>query len=89
MQSAVPFERAKVIIQNWFNDFCNFHGKPKASLQISEEGDPQTGFYAIKNASNGKSTKIFKSEVADYEDSGSVEIPGELKGGIWDSFQDL
>jgi hypothetical protein len=89
MQSAVPFERAGVIIQNWFNDFCKFHGKPNASLQISEEGDPQTGFYAIKNPSNGKSTKIFKSTVTDYEDSGSVEIPGELKGEIWDSFQDL
>jgi len=89
MQSAVPFERAKAIIQNWFNDFCNFHGKPKASLQISEEGDPQPGFYAIKNLSNGKCTKICKSEAADYQDSGSVEIPGELKGEIWDSFQDL
>jgi hypothetical protein len=89
MKTSVPFERAKAIIQNWFNDFCKFYGKPTAALQISEEGDPQTGFYAITNPSNKKSTKIFKSAVSDYEDSGSVDIPGELKGGIWDSFQDL
>ena len=89
MKTAVPFETAKVIIQNWFHDFCKFYGKPSVALEISEKGDPQSGSYEITNPSNGKSTKIFKSEVADYEDSGSVEIPGELKGGIWDSFQDL
>jgi len=89
MKTSVPFDRAKVIIQNWFNDFCKFYGKPIATLQISEEGDPQTGFYAVRNPSNGKSTRIYKSAVSDYEDSGSVDIPGELKGGIWDSFQDL
>jgi hypothetical protein len=54
MKSAVPFERAKVIIQNWFNDFCKFYGKPTAVLQISEKGNPQTGFYAITNPFNGK-----------------------------------
>jgi len=89
MKASVPFERAKVVIQNWFNGFCKFYGKPTAVLQISEEGDPHTGFYAITNPSNGKSTKIFKSTVNDFEDSGSVGIPGELKGEIWDSFQDL
>ena len=89
MKTAVPFETAKGIIQNWFNDFCKFYGKTTVALKISEEGDPQSGSYEITNPSNGKSTKIFKSTVIDYEDSGSVEIPGELKGGIWDSFQDL
>lgn len=89
MKSSVPFERAKVIIQNWFNEFCRFYLRPTAVLQISEVGDPHTGFYAITNPSNGKNTKFFKSEVSAYEDSGSVETPGELKGGIWDSLQDL
>ena len=89
MKTSVPLETVKVIIQNWFSDFCKFYGKSAVALQISEEGDLQTGSYEITNPSNGKSTKIFKSTVADYEDSGSVEIPGELKGGIWDSFQDL
>lgn len=89
MKSAVPFERARVIIQNWFNDFCKFHGKPAVVLQIKEQGDAHTGSYEITNPSNKKSTKIFKSTVSDYEDSGSVGIPGELQGEIWDSFQDL
>jgi hypothetical protein len=89
MKTSVSFETAKVTIQKWFNEFCKFYGKPTVALEISEEGDPQSGSYEITNPSNGKSTKIFKSTVADYEDAGSVEIPGELKGGIWDSFQDL
>jgi hypothetical protein len=89
MKSAVPLERARVIIQGWFNDFCKFYGKPTVVLQISEEGEPDTGAYKIINPSNGNTTKIFKSTVGDYEMSGSVGIPGELKGEIWDSFQDL
>jgi len=89
MTSAVPIERARVIIQGWFNDFCKFHGKPTAVLQIKEVGEWDTGAYEITNPSNGNTTKIFKSTVGDYEISGSVGIPGELKGEIWDSFQDL
>jgi hypothetical protein len=89
MKSPLPFERARVVIQDWFNDFCKFHGTPPIALQIREEGNPDTGSYEIKNPSNGRSTRIFNSTLSDYEDSGSVRIPGELKGEIWDSFQDL
>jgi hypothetical protein len=85
----VPFERARVIIQEWFNDFCKFSGKPTVILHVKEEGEWDTGAYEITNPSNGKRTKIFKSTVSDYESSGSIGIPGELKGEIWDSFQDL
>ena len=89
MTSAVPFERARVIIQDWFNDFCEFHGKPTVVLDIKEEGEWDTGAYEITNPSNSKSSRIFKSTVSDYESSGSTGIPGELKGEIWDSFMDL
>jgi len=89
MTSAVPLERARVIIQEWFNDFCKFHGKPTVVLNIKEEGEWDTGAYEIANPSNRKSARIFKSTISDYESSGSVGIPGELKGEIWDAFQDL
>jgi len=46
-------------------------------------------FYAITNPSNGKAPKSSRARSNDFEDSGSVGIPGELKGEIWDSFQDL
>jgi hypothetical protein len=89
VRSEVPIERARVIIQGWFNDFCKFYRKPTAALQISEEGEPDTGAYKITNPSNGNTIKIFKSTLGDYESSRSVGIPGELQGKIWDSFQDL
>jgi hypothetical protein len=42
----------------------------------------------VNNVSGG-STAIPWSTISDYEQSGSVGIPGDLKTIVWDSMQDL
>jgi hypothetical protein len=89
MKSSVDIDRARTIIQGWYKDFCEFYGKSMEVLEIQAKGETDTGFYEVLNPSNGRTAKIYRSTVSDYETSGSIGIPGDLKTEIWDAFQDL
>jgi hypothetical protein len=87
MKAPVRFERAKKILQGWYDEYRKERGKSCVCLDIQE--DDVSGAYKLKNPETGAGTSIFWSTVSDYEQSGSMAIPGELKGSIWDSLQDL
>jgi|GEM_PF-3045644 len=89
MTATIQKERAEQIIQDWFRQYCKDHGKPGIVLEIQEEHDTVTNAYKLTNPENGRSAPIFWSAVSDYEDQGSVGIPGDIKTGIWDAFSDL
>jgi hypothetical protein len=88
MNAAVTPDRAKMIIQGWYNRFCQDHGKQIVELAI-EEGAQQGKAYSVSNPESGAKATISYAVVADYESSGAVGIPGDLKFEIWDAFQDL
>jgi hypothetical protein len=87
MKAPVSLDRAKTIIQNWYDDYRKDHGKSPVALDIEE--DDVLRAYKLKNPESGSGATLFWSTVSDYEQSGSVGIPAELKGSIWDSLQDL
>jgi hypothetical protein len=89
MKRAVSLDRAKTIIQGWYNQFCKEYGKPAVTLEIEEEDHAGSKAYQVVNSVSGGRTAIPRSTVSDYEQSGSVGIPGDLKTIIWDSLQDL
>ena len=87
MKAPVSLDRAKTIIQGWYNEYCKDHGKSAGTLHIQEDEGARA--YKVSNPESGGSTAVFWSTVSDYEQSGSVAVPAELKGSIWDSLQDL
>ena len=89
MKPTVPLERARTLIQGWYNEFCKDHGKPTVMLDIQEEDDKAARAYKVTNTENKTSTIVFWSIVSDYESSGSSGIPGDLRSGVWDAFMDL
>jgi hypothetical protein len=89
MKPPVPLERAKVMIQDWYNQYCRAYEKPVVQLEITEEDERVQGAYKAVNPRNGSSTVIFWSTVSDCERSESGGIPGDLLGSIWDAFNDL
>jgi hypothetical protein len=89
MKPTVNLNRAGQIIQGWFRQYCKDYGKPEVVLDIVEEHDKVSRAYKVTNPANGHSAPIFWSEVSDYETSGSIDIPGDMKAGIWDNFSDL
>ncbi len=89
MRPAVPLERAKMIIQGWYNEFCRVYDKPVVELEVKEEDEKVSGAYKVTNPKTGASAPIFWSIVSDSERSDVVGIPADLIGGIWDAFNDL
>ena len=89
MKPSVPFDRARQIIQAWYDGFCKEYDKSRVKLEIEEEDDRASRAYRVGNPLNGTRTSIFWSTVSDYEKSQSTGIPGDLKFGIWDAFRDL
>ena len=89
MKPPVPLERAKAMIQGWYNQYCRAYEKPVIELEIMEKDDKVEGAYKVRNPQNTSSTVIFWSAVADCERSDAVGIPGDLIGSIWDAFNDL
>ena len=89
MKHTVSLDRAKMIIQGWYNQFCKEYGKPAVTLEIEEKDHAGSKAYQVINSVTGGRTAIPWSTVSDYEQSGSVGIPGELKTSVWDSMQDL
>jgi hypothetical protein len=89
MKHAVSLDRAKTVIQGWYNQFCKEYGKPAVTLEIKEEEHAGARGYKVVNNVSGGSTAIPWSTISDYESSGSVGIPGDLKTSVWDSMQDL
>jgi hypothetical protein len=89
MKHAVSLDRAKTIIQGWYNQFCKEYGKPAVTLDVEEEEDAGSRAYIVVNQVSGGRTAIPWSTVSDYEASGSVGIPGDSKTSGWDSMQDL
>lgn len=89
MKPPVPLERARTMIQAWYNEYCKAYEKPLSELEITEEHEKVEGAYKVTNPQNRSSTVIFWSTVADCERSDVVGIPGDLIGGIWDAFNDL
>ena len=88
MNATVTLDRAKMIIQGWYNQFCKDHGKQIVELDI-QEGEQQGKAYGVSNPESGTRATISYAVVADYESSGAVGIPGDLKFEIWESFKDL
>jgi hypothetical protein len=89
MNPPVSLERAKAIIQDWYNQYCRAYEKPLIQLEITEEDEKVSGAYKVTNPQNSSSTVLFWSTVADGERSESGGIPGDLLGSIWDAFSDL
>lgn len=89
MKHAVSLDRAKMIIQGWYNQFCKEYGKPAVILDIEEEESAGSRVYKVVNNVSGGRTSIPWSTVSDYEHTGSVGIPGDLKTIVWDNMQDL
>ncbi len=89
MKHAVSLDRAKMIIQGWYNQYCKEYGKPAVTLDVEEEEHAGSRAYIVVNQFSGGRTEIPWSTVSDYEASGSVGIPGDLKTSVWDSMQDL
>ena len=89
MKPSVPLERAKAMIQGWYNQYCRAYEKPVTQLEIIEEDERVEGAYKVTHPKNRSSTVIFWSTVADCERSDAVGIPGDLIGSIWDAFNDL
>ena len=88
MNATVSSDRAKIIIQGWYNQFSKDHGKQTVELEI-KEGALKGKAYEITNPAEGTKATISYAVVSDYESSGAVGIPGDLKFEIWDAFQDL
>ena len=88
MNATVTSDRAKMIIQGWYNRFCQDHGKQIVELDI-EEGAQQGKAFDVSNPESGTKAAISYAVVADYESSGAVGIPGDLKFEIWEAFKDL
>jgi hypothetical protein len=89
MNSPVSLERAKQIIQYWYDEYCKVYEKQKIELQVEEDEEPSRNAYKVTNPENGASTSIFWSTVSDYDRFQGEGIPGDLIGIIWDSFNDL
>jgi hypothetical protein len=89
MKHAVSLDRAKTIIQGWYNQYCKEYGKPAVTLHVEEEEHAGSRAYIVVNQVSGGRTAIPLSTLSDYEASGSVGIPGDLKTSVWDSLQDL
>jgi hypothetical protein len=89
MKNTVDFDRAKMIIQGWYQSYCRETGAIPATLEIQENDDERSNAYRVTNPSNGKSTPFYWSYINDYENSGAVGVPGDLKSGIWDTFHDI
>ena len=89
MNPPVSLEKAKQIIQDWYNEYCRVYEKQNITLEIEEEKDPSKNAYKVTNPNNGASTTVFWSTVSDYERFQGDGIPGDLIGVIWDSFGDL
>ena len=60
-----------------------------ATFYIEEEEHADSRAYKVVNKVSGGRTSIPWSTVSDYEATGSVGIPGDLKTSVWDSMQDL
>ena len=88
MNATVTLERAKMIIQGWYNQFCKDHGKQIVELDITE-GALEGKAYEVFHPADKTRTTISYAVVSDYENSGAVGIPGDLKFEIWDALQDL
>jgi hypothetical protein len=89
MNTKVPFDKAKMIIQAWYKEYCRETGAEEATLEIKEIDDKVSNAYRVTNSGNGKSTPFFWSYVSDYESLGAMGIPGDLKTGIWETFHDI
>ncbi len=89
MKHESKLDRAMKIIQGWYNQFCKEYGKPAVILDIKEEESAGSRSYTVVNNVSGGRTSIPWSTISDYEASGSVGIPGDLKTSVWDSMQDL
>ena len=89
MKQETTLDSAIKIIQGWYNQFCREYGKPAVILDIEEEETAGLRTYRVSNHVSGGRTSIPWSTVSDYEASGSVGIPGDLKTSVWDSMQDL
>ncbi len=89
MKHAVGLDRARMIIQGWYNQFCKEYGRAAVILDTEEEEYAGSKAYKVVNNITGGKTWIPWSTVIDYETSGSAGIPGDLKTIVWDSLQDL
>ena len=87
MKPPVDLDRAKTIIQGWYDEYCRVYDKPNIDLEISE--DEASGAYRIANPSKGTASPIFWSTVSDYVKYGGQGIPGDLMESITYAFEDL
>jgi hypothetical protein len=58
MKHALSLDRAKIIIQGWYNQFCKEYGKPAVTLEIKEEEHAGARAYKVLNNVSGCSTAI-------------------------------
>ena len=89
MNMKVSFDRAKSVIQGWYQGYCRETGTIPTTLEILEEDDRVSNAYKLTNPCNGKTSPFYYNYVNEYEILGSVGIPGDLKTGVWETFHDL
>ena len=89
MKSTISLDRAKEIIQAWYDSYQTNFGKSPATLEVQETDETMPGAYKVTNPNTGKSTRIFGSLVSDYVAAGGGGIPSDLQGAIYDAFEEL
>lgn len=87
MKPPVSLDRARQVIQGWYNAYCKDFGKPRAELQILEVHDQVSNAYKVTNKGNGATIPVYWSTMSDFEASGGAGLPNDF--GLWDAFGDL
>ena len=87
MNAPVSLERARQIIQGWYNAYCSDYGKPQVELEILEEHDQVPNAYKVINKEKGTDIPVYWSTMSDFEAAGGTGVPNDF--GIWDLFGDL
>jgi len=87
MKPPVSLERARQLIQGWYNVYCRDCGKPQVDLEVLETHDQVPHAYQVTNRESGASIPVYWSTMSDFEAAGGTGMPNDF--GLWDAFGDL
>ena len=68
MKPPVSLERAKAMIQGWYNQYCRTYEKPVIELEIIEEDDKVSGAYKVMNPQNRTLLRVSVDDAESADD---------------------